>query len=138
MSEESSYKLSTSDYPINTIKLKPTLKEENEDLKEAKKVIYYDYTDNNAYEWCFTEVNGSAKDFHYKCSTTKYRGFAMKDKLNINSNLRITKSHTIPYFEHTYSLNIYSEDNYNITNNEFCNYFNSSKIFRKSFLRYYT
>lgn len=61
----------------------------------------------------------------------------MKDKLNINSNLRLTKSHTIPYFEHTYSLNIYSEDNYNIPNNEFCNYFKSSQIFRKSFLRYY-
>ena len=61
----------------------------------------------------------------------------MKDILNVNSNLRITKSQNIPYFEHICSLNLYNEDNYSIPNNEFYNYFKSSQIFRKSFLRYY-
>ena len=137
MSIESSSRLSNSDMPFNTRKLKSSSKEDYEDLKETKKAIHYYYTDKNGYEWCFTEVNGSSKDYYYKCSTTKCKGFAMKDKLNINSNLRLTKSHTIPYFEHTYSLNIYCEDNFNIHNNEFSNYFKTSKIFRKSFLRYY-
>ena len=59
MSEESSFKLSRSDYPINTGKFKASLNEDNEAIKEVKKAIHYYYTDNNAYEWCFTEVNGS-------------------------------------------------------------------------------
>jgi outer membrane receptor for Fe3+-dicitrate len=81
ISEESPCKLSNSDYPISIRKLKNSSKEDSEDIKEARKAIHYYYTDNNSYEWCFTEVNGSSKDYYYKCSTTKCKGFAMKDKI---------------------------------------------------------
>ena len=66
MSEESSSKLNNSDYPNNTRKLKTSSKEDYEDLKEARKAIHYYYTDNKAYKWCFTEVNGSAKVYYNK------------------------------------------------------------------------
>lgn len=64
MIEESSSKLSYSDYPINNRKLKTSSKDDYDDIKETKKAIHYYNTDTNDYKWCFTEVNGSSKGYY--------------------------------------------------------------------------
>ena len=54
----------------------------------------------------------------------------MISKLKENAQFILTKAHTILYYEHTYSLNKYSEINFNIPKNDFINAFKKSKNLR--------
>ena len=56
----------------------------------------------------------------------------MISKLKENAQFILTKAHSIPYYEHTYSLNKYSEINFDIPKNDFINAFKKSKNFRIS------
>ena len=61
---------------ISNKKLKK-LREEGNFIKKCKEPIHYYYTDPLNFQWCFTETRGSAKDYYYRCSTSKCQGFEM-------------------------------------------------------------
>ena len=54
------------------------------------------------------ETRGSTNDYYYRCSTSKCTGFGMINKYKENAHFILTKAHSIPYYEHNYSLNKYS------------------------------
>ena len=112
-------------------------KDEGENFIKQKinEPIHYYYTDPLNYQWCFTETRGSAKDYYYRCSTSKCQGFGMISKHKENAQFILTKSHSIPYYEHTYTINKYSEINFEIPEEDFIHAFTTSKIFRISAIK---
>ena len=63
---------------------------------------HYYFIDNNNKEWQFSEINRGEKINYFKCSTKICKGFGIIDRENKNSIFRITKEHSIKYYEHTY------------------------------------
>ena len=118
-------------------KMKKTLEGENLVKLKVNEPIHYYYTDTLKYQWCFTETRGSSKDYYYRCSTSKCQGFGMISKYNENANFILTKAHSIPYYEHTYSLNKFYEINFEIPEKDFIHAFQTSKIFRISAIKEY-
>lgn len=111
---------------------------ENQNIKTKKaEPIHYYYTDPLNFQWCFTETRDSSKDYYYKCSTTRCTAFGMISKTSNNLPFILTRGHSIPYYEHTYTLNKFAELNFQIPEKEFIKIFNKSKIFHNSAIRDY-
>ena len=127
---------SIQNFPGNKL-LKKCNNEINFICPKNKDPIHYYYTDPLNLQWCFTEIRGSAKDYYYRCSTSKCSGFGMISKTKTNAPFILTKSHSIPYYEHKYSLNKYAEINFDIPEKNFIKAFNKSKIFRISAIKNY-
>ena len=62
---------------INSNKKLKKLREEGNFIKKCNEPIHYLYTDPLNFQWCFTETRGSAKDYYYRCSTSKCQFFGM-------------------------------------------------------------
>ena len=58
-------------------------------------------------------------------------------KLKENVQFILTKAHSILYYEHTYSLNKYSDISFDIPKNDFINAFKKSKNFLLSEIKDY-
>jgi hypothetical protein len=92
-------------------------KEENKRIKKVnKKVIYeiflkdkdnihYYHIDNINKEWEFTEINGSKKNFYFNCSAKGCKGFGMINRIGGIKILKLTKTHNLDYYEHSYYKN---------------------------------
>ena len=96
---------------------------------------HYYYIDNNNNEWRFTEINGTEKFYHFKCSTTKCKGFGKIERKGNKSIFFLTKEHTIAYTEHTYYKNVITPENIKkdiISNNDW-----KDKNFRIKFFKNY-
>ena len=61
----------------------------------------------------------------------------MISKFSNNSPFILTKRHSIPYYEHTYSLNKYAEINFQLPEKDFTKIFIKSKILHISAIRDY-
>ena len=100
-----------------------------------KEPIHYYYTDPLQCQWCFIETRGSTNDYYYRCSTSKCTVFGMINKYKENAPFILTKAYSIPYYEHNYSLNKYSEINFNIPEKDFVKAFKKSKKSRISAIK---
>ena len=58
------------------------------------------------------------------CSNGKCTGFGMIHKSKNNSPFILTKSQSISYYEHKFSLNKYAETNFDIVKTKFIKEFN--------------
>ena len=73
--------------------------------KLLNKGEHYYYIDKENKEWAFTEINGVANYYYFKCSTHKCKAFAKIERYPKDKNqneLILTKEHTLSYTEHTY------------------------------------
>ena len=63
---------------------------------------HYFHTDCNKKEWEFLEINGTSKNYYFKCSTGRCKGFEMINRIDKSVIFRLTKKHTLDYYSHTY------------------------------------
>ena len=64
--------------------------------------IHYYHIDNTNKEWEFTEINGANKNFYFKSSTKGCKGFGMINRIVDTKIFKLTKTHNLNYYEHTY------------------------------------
>lgn len=66
-------------------KIYPKLSDEN------KKKHYY-YTDLDKKEWEFLEINGTSKNYYFKCSTESCNGFGILERFDKSLKFQLTKN----------------------------------------------
>ena len=79
-------------------------------LLEKKINKHYYYFDINNEEWEFTEVNGSAKNYYFKCSTSLCKGYGMINREDLFHKFILTKEHNLKYYQHSYYKNYKCQD----------------------------
>ena len=77
----------------NETKLKKTKYKYKRYLENTGQKYYY-FLDKENKEWQFREINGSALDYYFICTSSKCSDFAILNREKTNQ-FRITKNHTL-------------------------------------------
>ena len=73
------------------------IEESNNNKAKASKEEgnHYYFYDNNNNEWQFLEINGSKKDFYFKCCTNVCKTFEMIERNDKDKKFRLRKEHNV-------------------------------------------